>query len=84
MTAAGHDEVRAAAALVAIAATGDRRLPAAFLGADPGTDRSAGIACVLAGWLANLLTCAGTEPRAFARQVIADSVRDEAEADAGL
>jgi hypothetical protein len=78
--AAGHDEVRAAAALVAIAAIGSPRLSAAVLRADPDPDRSAGIACVLAGWLARALTDAGTEPRAFARQMIADSIRDEAEA----
>jgi hypothetical protein len=81
--AAGHDEVRAAAALVAIAATGSQLLPAAVLGADPDTDRCAGIAWVLAGWLARMLSETGTEPRAFARHVIAGSVRDEAEAGAG-
>jgi hypothetical protein len=82
MTAAGHDEVRAAAAMVAIAAIGSRRLSAAVLGADPDADRRAGIACVLAGWLAQLLSDTGTDPRAFARQVIVGSIRDEAEAGA--
>jgi len=85
MSAAGHDDVRAAAALLAVAARDaddTRRLQTAVLGADPDADRLAGIACVLAVWLAGLLRMTGTEPRDFARQIIADSIGTEAAEDA--
>ena len=80
MTPAYHDEVRAAAALVAIAARGrrGRGARAVVLDADPDTDRSASIACVLAEWLAQVLRDAGTDPVEFAKQVIAKSVGAEA------
>jgi hypothetical protein len=52
------------------------------LGADPDADRLAGIAVVLAGWLAELLRATGAEPRDFARQIIADSIAAEAAEDA--
>jgi hypothetical protein len=85
VSATGHDDVRAAAALLAVAARDaddTRRLQTAVLGADPDADRLAGIACVLAVWLAELLRATGTEPRDFARQVIADSIGIEAAEDA--
>jgi hypothetical protein len=77
---AGHDEVRAAAALLALAATWPRgrALRAAVLGADPGEDQAAAIAAMLARWLAHVLRETGTDPREFARQVIADSIAEEA------
>ena len=104
MTGRQHDEVRAAAALLAIAAHDDRagHLRAVILGsadddpgvhlvshdadparlvwskADPDPDRPAAIAAVLAGWLVQVLRDGGTDPRWFARQVIADSIADEA------
>ncbi len=77
---AGHDEVRAAAALLAIAAHDGRAgyLSAAVLGADPDTDRPAAIATILAAWLAQVLRDGGTDPRWFARQAIAGSIAEEA------
>jgi hypothetical protein len=79
---AGHDDVRAAAALLAVAGCPPgydaSPLLAAVLDADPDPARLAGIACVLAGWLADALTETGTEPRDFARRVIADSIGTEA------
>ena len=76
MSPAGHDERRAAAALLALAAHGDRadHLRAAVLG----TDHAAGIAAVLAHWLAQVLRDGGTDPREFARQIVAESIADEA------
>lgn len=80
MTPAGHDEVRAAAALLALAATWPRgrALRAAVLGADPGADHRAAVACVLADWLAHVLRDAGTDPVWFAKQAIAESIAEEA------
>ena len=49
-----------------------------MLDADPDPGRIAGIACVLAGWLADALAETGGDPRAFARQAIADSIAAEA------
>ena len=84
MSHADHDDVRAAAALLAIAATGRgrRRLQALILDAEPDQDRCAAIACVLAGWLVHVLRATGTEPREFAKQVIAESIGAEATEDA--
>ncbi len=86
MSPAGHDDVRAAAALLASTACDTprwqatvRQLQAVVLGTDPDADRLAAIACVLAGWLAQVLREGGTEPKVFARQAIAESIRDEAE-----
>lgn len=75
---AGHDDVRAAAALVAIAAHGARARPlrTAVLSADP--DRADVIACILADWLAGVLREDGTDPREFALRVIGDSIASEA------
>jgi hypothetical protein len=70
-----HDDVRAAAALLACAARA-RSLQPVVLGADP--DRSAVIACILADWLAQVLRDTGTEPREFALRVIGESIADEA------
>ena len=89
MSPADHDDVRAAAALLACAACDTprwqataRQLQALILdGLEP--DRCGAIACVLAAWLAQVLRETGTEPRDFARQVIADSIRDEATEEAG-
>lgn len=89
MSPAGHDDVRAAAALLASTACDTprwqatvRQLQAVILnGLEP--DRLAAIACVLAAWLAQVLREGGTEPKVFARQVIADSIRDEATEEAG-
>lgn len=77
MTPGRHDDVRAAAAMVAIAAR-DRARPlrAVILGADP--DRAEVIACILADWLAQVLRDTGTEPREFALRVIGESIADEA------
>ena len=74
-----HDDMRAAAALLATTACGDRRLQAAVLGADLDADRLAGIARVLAFWLAYVLRWTGTSPRRIAREVITESIRIEAE-----
>jgi len=80
MSPADHDDVRAAAALLAIAASGrGRRLRAVVLDADPDEDRSAAIAAVLAGWLVHVLRETGTDPVEFAKEVIAESVGQEAE-----
>ena len=49
-----------------------------MLDADPDPERLAGIACVLAGWLADVLAESGDDPRAFARRAIADSIAAEA------
>ena len=38
--------------------------------------------CVLAGWLVHVLRETGTEPREFAKQVIAESIGAEATEDA--
>lgn len=80
MTPADHDELRAAAALVAIAATRTSclLLGAVVLGADPDTDRSAGIAWTLAYWLAEEIRSGGVDPRELALLVIADSIGAEA------
>jgi hypothetical protein len=83
---AGHDDVRAAAALLAIAASGGHRDRPAALGAILGTDAGGGdasistacIAWTLAEWLAQVLRDGGTDPRAFALQVIAESIGAEA------
>ncbi len=85
MSPASHDDVRAAAALVASAACDTprwqatvRQLQAVILdGLEP--DRCASIACVLAAWLAQVLREGGTEPKVFALQAIAESIRHEAE-----
>ena len=83
MTPADHDDMRAAAALLAIAATGrGRRLSAVILDADPDQDRSAAIARILAGWLARVLRETGTEPKVFAKEVIGISLAAEATEDA--
>jgi hypothetical protein len=76
MSPAGHDDVRAAAALLACAARA-RSLQGVVLGADP--DRGAVIACILAGWLAQVLREGGTDPREFALRVIGDSIATEAQ-----
>ncbi|MGH3162565.1 MAG: hypothetical protein ACRDOC_11810 [Streptosporangiaceae bacterium] len=76
MTPASHDDVRAAAALLACTARA-RSLQPVVLGADP--DRGAVIACVLADWLAQVLRDTGIDPREFALRVIGDSIADEAE-----
>jgi hypothetical protein len=73
-----HDDVRAAAALLATAACGSRRLQAVVLDADPDQDCCAGIAMILADWLAQVLRRTGDDPREFARQVIAESIGAEA------
>jgi hypothetical protein len=84
MSPAGHDDVRAAAALLAIAASGGHRDRPAALGAILGTDAGGGdaptacIAWTLAAWLAQVLRDGGTDPRWFALQVIAESIADEA------
>jgi hypothetical protein len=80
VSAESHDDIRAAAALLAIAASGSRARPllAAVLDADPDPDRLAGIACVLAGLLADVLAHTGNDPREFARQIIAHSIGTEA------
>lgn len=60
MTADVHDDMRAAAALLATTACGDRRLQAVVLGADLDADRLAGIA---ASWPSGSPTCsAGPAP----------------------
>ncbi len=81
MTPAYHDEVRAAAALLAIAAARGRgrHLRAVVLDADPDADHGAGVADILAGWLAEVLRDAGTDPVWYAKQVIAESLAAEAE-----
>jgi hypothetical protein len=76
---AGHDEVRAAAALLATTAhgsRGDHLLPAILDGLDPG--QLAAIAAILAHWLVHALADAGTDPVDFAKQAIADSIAAEA------
>lgn len=82
MSTAGHDDVRAAAALVAIAAARDRgrhlRAVVLDLDLDPDPGHLAAIAHVLATWLAEVLRETGIEPKAFARQVITDSIGAEA------
>ncbi len=80
MSPAYHDEVRAAAALLALAATwpSGRRLRAVVLGADPDEDQAAAVACILAHWLAHVLRDGGTDPVWFAKQAIADSIAEEA------
>jgi hypothetical protein len=86
VSADSHDDVRAAAALLAVAGCPPgydvRPLLAAVLAADPDPDRLAGIAVTLADWLADTLTRTGTQPRDFARQIIADSIAAEAAEDA--
>ena len=85
MNPASHDDVRAAAALLASTACDTprwqatvRQLQAVILdGLEP--DHCGAIACVLAAWLAQVLREGGTEPKVFARQAIAESIRDEAE-----
>jgi hypothetical protein len=79
MSAADHDDMRAAAALLTTTASRSRRLQAVVLGADPGTDRSAGIAVVLAFWLAYVLRKTGTDPRVIAKEIITASIGIEAE-----
>ena len=79
MRPADHDDVRAAAALLATTATRSRRLQALVLDADPDHDHQAAIAAVLAGWLVHVLRETGTDPVEFARQVIAESIGQEAE-----
>ena len=79
MSADVHDDMRAAAALLATTACGDRRLQAAILGADLDAERVAGIARVLAFWLAYVLRWTGTSPRVIAGEVIAESIRIEAD-----
>ena len=77
MTAPAHDDVRAAAALLACTATGSPGTVAVMLdGLD--APRAAAIAAVLAGWLANQLGESGTSPRDFALGVIAGSIAAEA------
>lgn len=78
MSPAGHDEVRAAAALLAIAAAGDRGRPLRAAVLDVDQDRQAVIAGVLADWLASVLRDAGTDPVWFAKEAIAESVATEA------
>ncbi len=78
MTGRQHDELRAAAALLAIAACDWHDGQAVLLGADPDTDRRAGIACLLAYWVVGVIREAGLDPRAFARDTIADSLAAEA------
>lgn len=82
VTADQYDEGRAAAALLAIADRDDHpdvpSLRAVVLGADPGTDRPAAIAAILAAWLAQVLRETGADPREFARQIVAESIADEA------
>jgi hypothetical protein len=82
VSAADHDDIRAAAALLASAACRWRAGQVAVLGADPDTDRSAAIAAMLARWLAWVLRETGTDPREFARQVIDESISLEATEDA--
>jgi hypothetical protein len=67
--------MRAAAALLATTACGDRRLQAVILGAD----RLAGIARVLAFWLAYVLRRGGSSPREIADRIITESIRIEAQ-----
>lgn len=82
VSAARHDETRAAAALLAIAARDQeahrRRLCTAVLGADPDEDRIASVACILSWWLAAALRKTGSDPAEFAKHVIADSIGEEA------
>ena len=83
MTADVHDDVRAAAALLALAASWPRgrRLRAVVLDAEPGAERSAAIAWVLARWLAEMLRDAGTDPVWFAKEAIGISLAAEAAED---
>jgi hypothetical protein len=82
MSAADHDDIRAAAALLASAASRWRAGQVAVLGADPDTDRSAAIAAMLARSLAWVLHHVGKDPYEFAQEVIAESIRLEATEDA--
>jgi hypothetical protein len=65
-----EDAIRGAAALTAAIAARDLDDAEALLGPGP--------AWCLALWLADTLQSAGTDPAAFAAEVIADSVRYEA------
>jgi hypothetical protein len=78
-----HDDIRAAAALLACTAIGSRRYQALVLdGLD--ADRCAAIALVLARWLAVMLRGTGTDPIEFAKSAISGSIASEAnEAGAG-
>ena len=77
MSTPAHDDVRAAAALLACTATGNPATVAIMLdGLDAG--QLAGIAAVLAAWLAAQLGERGTSPRDFALGVIAGSIAAEA------
>jgi hypothetical protein len=72
--AAIEDAIRAAAALTAAVADRD-------LGDAEALDRP-GPSWALALWLADALRSAGTDPAGFAAEIIADSMRYEAEAKA--
>jgi hypothetical protein len=77
VSTAAHDDVRAAAALLACTATGRPAMAAVMLdGLDAG--QLAGIAAVLARWLAAQLAGTGTRPRDFALGAIAGSIAAEA------
>ena len=77
---ADHDDMRAAAALLATTACGDRRLQAVVLAAP--TSTLTGSRASPASWpsgSAYVLRWTGTSPRRIAREVITESVRIEAE-----
>jgi hypothetical protein len=75
-----RDEYRAALALVAAAADGNRRDATAILGRGWRTSRRGLIAWNLARWLAAALPRLGHgDPADAAKQAIADSIRAEAE-----
>jgi hypothetical protein len=79
MIPADRDDYRAALALLAAAADGDRQAASAILGRGWRTSRRARIAWLLARWLAHALPRLGhQDPATAAREWIADSVGREA------
>jgi hypothetical protein len=75
----GHDEHRAALALLAAVTEGDRAGVAAILGRRWPADRRAVMAWDLARWLAAMMRILGLDdPAATARDVIAETIGREA------